>query len=130
MNSKNFKQFSLKKRVTSFKYAFNGLKIMIASQHNAWIHLLAIVMVILAGFYFDVSTFEWALLFFAIGMVFTSELFNTAIEFLVDLVSPENQKKAGQIKDLAAGGVLFSAIISVVIGVIVFWPKIYCFLFK
>lgn len=95
------------------------------TQHNAWIHSIAALTVIVAGFYFSVSRAEWALIVFAIGMVFAAETFNTAIEMLVDKISPEQNEVAGKIKDLAAGAVLFSAIAAAIIGVLIFWPRVF-----
>ena len=77
-----------------------------------------------AGFICKLNILEWGLVELAIGLVLVSELINTAIEWLVDLVSPEYKEKAGSIKDVAAGAVLVAATISVIIGAIVFLPKI------
>ena len=107
----------------SFVYAFKGIRIFFSTQRNAWVHFLAAAFVIILGFVFNVNSVEWCLLIFAIGFVFTAEIFNTAIEFLTDFVSPGNNDKIGQIKDLAAGGVLVSAIVSAIIGLIVFVSK-------
>ena len=80
--------------------------------------------VIALGFLLNVSNFEWCLLIFAIGIVFTAELFNTAIEFLTDMISPGYDEKAGKVKDIAAAGVLIAAITSAIIGFIVFVPQL------
>jgi len=124
MTHKKRKKFSVEKRLLSFKCAFRGIGFMIQTQHNAWIHLIATIIVIFLGATLKVSLTEWCLLIFAIGMVLSSELFNTSIEFLTDLLSPEYQKKAGMAKDIAAGAVLISAIVSAIIGLIVFLPRI------
>ncbi|MCD4790225.1 MAG: diacylglycerol kinase family protein [Bacteroidales bacterium] len=124
MTHKKHKKFSVKKRLLSFKYAFRGIGFMIQTQHNAWIHLIATIIVVFLGVALKVSLTEWCLLIFAIGIVLSSELFNTSIEFLTDLLSPENQKKAGMLKDIAAGAVLISAITSAIIGLIVFLPRV------
>lgn len=116
--------FTVRKRLQSFRYAFRGIKYLLKTQHNAWIHLCASLIVIFAGFWFSISTTEWVLVGLAIGLVFTAETFNTAIELLVDKISPEYDKKAGIIKDVAAGAVLFSAIAAAVVGLIVFGTKI------
>ena len=117
-------KFSIIKRLKSFKYAFNGIFVLIKNEHNAWIHLAALVVVVVAGIILKLSYTEWALVVFAIGFVFAAEAFNTAIETLVDLVSPEFDKKAGLIKDVAAGAVLIVAITTVVIGILIFGKKI------
>ena len=116
--------FSVKGRLQSFMYAFRGLAFLIKTQHNSWIHMIAAVLVVIAGFYFRISIAEWLFVIFAIGFVFTAELFNTAIECLVNLVSPENQDKAGRIKDIAAGAVLVASLTALVAGLIIFLPKI------
>ncbi len=116
--------FSLKKRVKGFGYAFRGVYFLAKSQHNAWIHLIIAFLVIFVGVFLEVSITEWCFLIFAIGFVLSAEAFNTAIEELTNLVSPEHNKKAGIVKDVAAGAVLITAIIAALIGIIIFLPKI------
>ncbi len=116
--------FSLKKRVKGFGYAFRGVYFLAKSQHNAWIHLIIAFLVIFVGVFLEVSITEWSFLIFAIGFVISAEAFNTAIEELTNLVSPEHNKKAGIVKDVAAGAVLITAIIAALIGIIIFLPKI------
>ncbi|MBC8488665.1 MAG: diacylglycerol kinase family protein [Bacteroidetes bacterium] len=128
MTHKKHKKFSVKKRLLSFKYAFRGIGFMIQTQHNARIHLIATIIVIFLGVTLKVSLTEWCLLIFAIGIVLSSELFNTSIEFLTDLLSPEYQKRAGMVKDIAAGAMLISAITSAIIGLIVFLPRVIHFI--
>ena len=77
------------------------------------------------GWWLGLSTTEWLLIGFCIGSVFMAEIMNTAIEFLVDLVSPGFHHKAGQVKDLAAGAVLVASMMSVVIGAVIFLPKLW-----
>ena len=117
-------KFSILKRLRSFGFAFNGLKILFKEEHNARIHLLAAVIVVIAGIYFHISTLEWLVVVFAIGFVITSEIVNTAIENIADFVSPEKHEKIKKIKDLAAASVLISAITALIVGLIVFIPKI------
>lgn len=121
----NNKPFSIVARIKSFNYAVKGLKVFFSTQHNAWIHALAIVMVIILGFVLKVSAAEWCLLILAIALVVITEMLNTAIEFLTDLVSPNFNSHAGKIKDVAAGAVLIAAIASCVIGGFIFLPKIF-----
>ena len=109
----------------SFKYAINGIYLLMTTQRNALIHLAATVLVIFGGFYFSISTTEWLVVIFSIGIVFAAEAFNTAIEQLVNLVSPEFNKSAGRIKDLAAGAVLFAAVAAAIAGIIIFGPKFF-----
>ncbi|MCF8373884.1 MAG: diacylglycerol kinase family protein [Bacteroidales bacterium] len=117
-------KFSFRKRGLSFKYAFRGIGQFFIHTHNAWIHLAATVAVVIAGLFFDLSTPEWLFLIVAMGMVWTTEAMNTAIEFLVNLVSPGYNKLAGTIKDIAAGAVLLAAICAVLIGLFIFIPHI------
>jgi len=92
-------KFSFHKRLRSFGYAFNGLKILIKEEHNARIHLLAAVIAIIAGFYFHISTVEWIAIVFAIGFVIALEIVNSAIENMADFVSPEWHSTIKKIKD-------------------------------
>jgi diacylglycerol kinase len=117
-------KFSLRKRIKSFGYAFNGLKIMYREEHNSRIHLAAAIIAIIAGFLLKISLMEWALLSIVIGSVFISELFNSALENLANHLSPGHSENIGKVKDLAAGAVLVSAIIAVVIGCLILLPKL------
>lgn len=122
---KSRNQFSVRKRLRSFIFAIKGVKWLLKTQHNAWIHLFATVVVIAAGFWFSLTAVEWALVALAIGFVFAAETFNTAIEMLVDNISPDYDAMAGRIKDLAAGAVLLAALTAVVVGIMVFGSKIW-----
>ena len=112
----------LKKRIKSFGYAFKGIASLLKKEHNAWIHCLAIVVVTSLGFYFHITPTEWCIVLLCFGMVLAAEGFNTAIERLVDLVSPERHPVAGDVKDVAAGAVLICAIAAAIIGCIIFLP--------
>jgi diacylglycerol kinase len=114
----------LSKRGSSLKYAFDGIAYLFKRQPNFWIHTIAALAVIILGFVFKISGTEWCLVIFAIGFVIAAEAFNTAIEVLIDLVSPKYNEKAKIVKDVAAAAVLVAAITSVVIGVIVFWERL------
>lgn len=116
------KEFSLVKRAQSFTHASRGVWIFLRSTHNAWIHLFAFACVILAGLYFDISQFEWIAVLLAVGLVFVTECFNTAIEIDIDLTSPTYHPYARDTKDVAAGAVLIASCIAVVIGLLVFVP--------
>ena len=117
-------KFSISGRLRSFIYAFNGLKYIIRSQHNFRIHLAIGFIVIISGLCANINSTEWCILILTIGLVISMEAINTAIEKLVDFISPDYQKQAGVIKDVAAGAVLIAAITSVIIGIILFLPKI------
>jgi diacylglycerol kinase len=115
--------FSISARIKSFSYAFQGIKIFFKTQHNAWIHTLATVVVIGLGNILKLSVNEWCWIILTIALVFITEMLNTAIEFLTDLASPEFHPLAKKTKDVAAAAVLVASIIAVVIGVIIFVPK-------
>ena len=117
--------FSIKKRIKSFGFAFNGLKILFQEEHNARIHLVATIGVVVAGFLFNISGIEWIALTVAIGFVISIEIINTAIENIADFISPERNESIKKIKDLAAAAVLISALTALAIGLIIFIPKIY-----
>jgi diacylglycerol kinase len=118
------KKFSIRSRLQSFVYAFNGLKIMLRGEHNSRIHLLAAIIVIIAAWMVNVSSTEWLLLIVVIGSVFVAELFNSALEYLADQVSSEKNAGIKRAKDLAAAAVLVSALTALVVGCIILLPKI------
>lgn len=124
MNNKSNQKFSLSKRLKSFSYAFNGLRTVIKEEHNLRIHLIVSSIVIVCGFIFQISIIEWILLCFAIGFVISIEILNSAIENLADFVSPEYHNLIKKVKDISATAVLVSTISSVVIGILIFLPKI------
>lgn len=109
--------------LNSFKYALKGIRLSV-KQRNMRIHLLCALAVILLGFYFKIKIGEWCILFLCIALVLSLEIINTAIEHLVDLVSPDRHATAEKIKDLAAGAVLVSAIITAVIGAVIFYKYV------
>ena len=117
-------RFSLQNRIKSFGYAFNGLKILFIEEHNARIHLIAGVLVLIVGIYLNISKLEWIAVTLAIGLVITVEIINSVIENMADFVSPEWHNMIKKIKDLSAAGVLVSSITALIIGLIVFLPKI------
>jgi diacylglycerol kinase (ATP) len=119
---------SLEKRIKSFGHAFRGIFNLVASQPNARIHLIAAILVIIAAIVLKISCFEWCLVVFAIGLVFSAEAFNTAIEHLTDLASPAYNENAGKVKDMAAAGVLIAAITAAILGLIIFIPHLVRFI--
>lgn len=121
--------FTLRKRLKSFRYAFNGIRLLIRNEHNAWIHCFATICVLIAGFIFELSNTEWIAILIIIGAVFSAEAINSSIEAISDLVSPEYNEAIKRTKDLAAAAVLILAIIAVIIGIIIFIPKIYPYIF-
>ena len=120
----NTNKFSIKSRLSSFKFAFQGLLSLVKNEHNARIHLLAAILAIVLGIVMKISVTEWALLTIVIGLVFISELFNTAIEKLADFVHPEWNDQIKKVKDYAAAAVFISAIIALVAGGLIFIPRI------
>ena len=118
-------KFSVTKRVQSFTYAFKGIAQVFAHEHNMWLHLIAATCVVTAGFYLNINETEWMLIFFAIALVISAEIFNSAIEKLVDFISPNQNIKAGLIKDISAGAVLICAIAAAIIGCVIFIPKLF-----
>ena len=118
------KKFNLKDRIKSFGYAFRGIKLLL-KEHNSWIHIISAVIVCFLGFYYKIKTTEWLAIIISIGIVLMAETFNTSIEELADKVNPEKDIKIKNTKDLAAGAVLISAIMAIVIGSIIFVPKIF-----
>jgi diacylglycerol kinase len=116
--------FSISKRLKSFVFAFNGLKILFKEEHNSIIHLIVTVLVITASIYFELSMYEWIAVIFSIGLVFTAEIINTAIENIADFLTTEKNDKIKIIKDLSAAAVLVSVITAVTIGIIIFLPKL------
>ena len=120
----NTNKFSIKSRLSSFKFAFQGLLSLLKNEHNARIHLLATILAIVLGIVMKISVTEWALLTIVIGLVFISELFNTAIEKLADFVHPEWNDQIKKVKDYAAAAVFISAVIALVAGGLIFIPRI------
>lgn len=120
----NTEKFSWRKRIKSFRYAFRGLGTLLESEHNARIHLVAAVGVVAAGCFFGLSAGEWIAVSLAIGAVFAAEAFNSAVEALADLVSPDYHPLIKRAKDLSAGAVLCMALAAAAVGLIVFLPKL------
>ena len=117
--------FSLKNRISSLAYAFRGLVFFIKREHNAWIHLAVSFGVVILGFAYHISPTEWMFLVFAIGLVFIAEAFNTALEVDMNLTSPGFHPFARDVKDIAAGGVLVAAFVALIVGCIIFLPKLF-----
>jgi diacylglycerol kinase (ATP) len=118
-------KFTIRDRLKSFRFAFNGIRILLIHEHNAWVHLFATICVILAGFLLKISILEWVTIVIVIGFVIALEAINSSIEKLSDFVSPEKHNQIKIVKDLSAAGVLISAITAVIVGLLVFIPKIF-----
>jgi len=115
----------LNKERKSFGYAFKGIWSGIMSETHIRIHLVMMILVVLFGWILNISFYEWLICFLCFGVVIGAELFNTAVELLVDLISPQKQPVAGKIKDIAAGAVLVTAVFAAIIGLLIFVPKLY-----
>lgn len=113
-----------KKLVNSFKYAIEGFISSFKTERNMKIHVLAMALVVILGIYLKLSPIEWCIIVISIALVISAELFNTAIETLVDMVSPERNPNAKLVKDISAAAVLALAIGAAVAGTIIFIPKL------
>ena len=112
------------KLINSFKYAITGIFTAFKTEQNMKIHLLITILVIIFAIVFKITKLEWTLCIIAIAIVFMAELFNTAIETIVDMITQEKNEKAKIAKDVSAGAVLISAIGAAIVGNIIFLPKI------
>lgn len=118
------KRFSSKTRAESFRHAFSGLVAIARTEPNLKIHLGIFILVVIAGFVLDISLYSWISISLVSGLVLTAECFNTAVEQLSDALKPDYDPGIKKAKDIAAAGVLVSAIISVAVGLLVFIPEI------
>ncbi len=121
-------RFSITGRIKSFRYAIQGIILMVKSQHNAWLHATASFLVLVAAAFFHLSSGEWCWMVIAIMTVWTAEALNTAFEFLADVASPEFHPLVEKAKDVAAGAVLISSCGSVVIALLILGPYVLRFL--
>jgi diacylglycerol kinase len=117
------KKFSLKSRLESFRFALNGLLLLLKNEHNSRIHILAAIIAIVMGIIMKLDHYEWSLLVIVIGAVFLTELLNSSIESLADLIDPEFNELIMRAKDYSAAAVLISAIVAIVVGGLIFIPK-------
>ena len=115
-------RFSIAARLKSFRYAFAGFAFMLRTQHNAWVHLVASLVVIAGGFALRVTADDWRWLVVAMALVWVAEAMNTAFEHLCDVVSPEFHASVQCAKDIAAAAVLVCVIAAGVLGTLTFWP--------
>lgn len=123
-NSEKPFAFSPLRLIKSFFHAFKGLAYLVKNEKNIQVHTTAIVVVCIAGFYFNLQKWEWCTVFLCFALVWSLEALNASLEKLCDHLSPEKSDAIKQVKDGAAAGVLVAAIISVIIAVIIFLPKI------
>jgi diacylglycerol kinase (ATP) len=111
-------------RIRSIRCAIAGVRLMIVSQHNAWIHAAATLAVVATGLSFGLTKAEWCWIVLAVISVWTAEALNTAFEFLTDVASPQFHPLAANAKDVAAGAVLITAVGAVMIGLLVLGPYV------
>ena len=114
----------IKRTINSFKYAFNGLIDAYRTEQSVWIYIPVALLVILAGFLLKISTFEWLIIILILGIILSLELINTALEAVVDLATEKYHPLAKKAKDTVSAAVLVFAITAVIIGLIIFIPKI------
>jgi diacylglycerol kinase (ATP) len=117
------KKFSMKSRLESFRFALNGLLLLLKNEHNSRIHILAAIIAIVMGIILKLDHYEWSLLIIVIGTVFLTELLNSSIESLADLIDPEWNELIMRAKNYSAAAVLISAIVALVVGGLIFIPK-------
>lgn len=113
-----------KNRKIGFSFAVKGIIGVLKTERNFRVHLMFLLVAAACGFFFKISAFEWIAVVIVSGMVFTSEMLNTTIEKTIDYLRPEHHPMAAFIKDAAAGAVLICAITAVIIGIIIFLPKL------
>ncbi len=120
---KSPKDSFLKGRIRSLKFAVKGAWLLITTEHSIMVQISIGILITFLGFFMNLSPTEWMFQFLAIGMVLVAESLNTGIEKLCDFVHPDYHKKIGFIKDISAGAATFAAIIAIIIGMIIYFPK-------
>ena len=122
---KEDKPFSIVDRAGSFRHALRGLFDIIRTEHNAWVHAVFTVLILLLSWWLEVSFIQFALLVLAIVSVWVAEAFNTVVEILVDIVSPSFSESAKRAKDIGAAAVLIAAIGAIILGSVILGPLLY-----
>ncbi|TVZ50944.1 diacylglycerol kinase family protein [Dokdonia sp. Hel_I_53] len=112
-------------RLKGMKYSLQGGLQLIRSEASIQVQFGIAILVTIAGFYFEISRIEWMAQTLCIGLVMTAEGLNTAIEGIADFIHPDFHVKIGKIKDVAAGAVGIAALASVVVAVIIYFPKVF-----
>ena len=115
-------RFTVAARIKSVSYALQGVCFMLKTQHNAWLHGLATLLVIALALYCRVSASDWRWLIVAMAMVWVAETLNTAVEYVCDVVSPGYSESVKRAKDISAGGVLIAAVAALLVGLLTFCP--------
>lgn len=112
-------------RIKSIGFAFKGAFLLIRTESSIQVQFTLAILITIAGFYFDISSTEWILQTFAIGLVMSVEGLNTGIEKIADFIHPDHHSKIGFIKDIAAGAVFMAATAGIITGLIIYLPKIF-----
>lgn len=115
----------IRSRWQSIKIAFQGFLQVLNSEKNTWVHSAATILVIGMGLWLSIKPLEWAVLALAVGLVWMAEFFNTALEILVNMISPQPSRLARASKDISAGAVLIASFISVLVGVLILGPPLW-----
>lgn len=121
-------EFSLRARIKSVTHAWRGIGLLIKTVHNLWGHIFFAILSVYLGVILHISSVEWLILVLTIGMVLATEAINSALEIDIDLTSPEYHPYARDTKDIAAGAVLIAVLTAIVVGAILFLPKIFVLL--
>ncbi len=114
----------MKRLINSFGFAFKGLRYATNTQPNFRIHLVLGLIAVALGYVLQISFNEWEWIMFSIALVLITELLNTGVEILTDLVSPGYNEKAGRVKDVCAGAVVIAALFALITGIVIFLPKL------
>lgn len=121
----NKKDSFLVSRIKSVGYAFKGALFLLKTEPSIKVQFVIGIIVTVAGFWYKISVTEWLIQFLAIGLIMSIEGVNTAIEEMANFIHPEHHKKIGIIKDIAAGAVFIASIFAIIIGFIIYIPKIF-----
>lgn len=112
-------------RLKSIGFAFKGALFLLKTEASIKVQFTIALIITALGIYYDISSTEWIIQILAIGMVLSVEGLNTAIEEVADFIHPENHSKIGLIKDIAAGAVFMASFFAIIIGIIIYIPKIF-----
>ena len=115
----------IKHRIKAFKFAFKGFYILISQEHSIIAQLIIAILVTILGYVVKISATEWLFQILAIGLMLSIESLNTAIERLADFVHPDHHKKIGIIKDIGAGAAFFAAVTAIIVGLVIYLPKLF-----
>lgn len=114
----------LHRHLKGYTYAAKGVSYTLRTQTNIWVHLALTIVALTLAYWLDFTLEQYLILVLTIGLVISAELFNTAIEELVNLTTPEQSLQAGVVKDIAAGAVLITAVIALMVGFLLFFPPL------